>query len=470
MSSNKTKQDFHALKQLLNTFHATWQGEGDINAGTNLLVARAIALANLSRTGSGIQIQGGTRIRGGCSLLVSGGLSSSLVMDGLVTEVGIRQNNLTAQLRREIGDKIADAQKKGAKMVEFPSGPGANSSENALFQLEQKDSLIPVEPLELWSETLRSPPNPRIDDLAARPKILVTTKGPRDLDKQLNSLHDGRPLVVLTLNEAADANAYASTCSALLNGLYPVGSGSETASAHLLINDPDNVLARIAPRANEKEAWLGRMIWLVDGTTGPDAIEDAPCEGQILTSDMGGRFGEALNHVLAKRLNNHQQGVVVHKFDLGQAQIRWVAFLKNMDSRLPGISGTARSLLATLALGLTELAKAPGFKRHPVTPESVEALGRWVIQRMANARAAMLGSAAQDMRRALAMKILSKIGDDRVSKRDIYRSVGIPVCLCEEVLHEMQLAGIVSGQKGKWKRVLSRQLLNEDLNELFIEV
>ena len=189
-----------------------------------------------------------------------------------------------------------------------------------------------------------------------------------------------------------------------------------------------------------------------------------------MSSDTSGRFGEALTHVLAKRLNNHQQGTSVHEFDLGQAQIRWVAFLKDTEGRLPGISGTARSLLATLALGLTELGNTPGLKRLAVTPQGVEALGRWVIRRMANARAAMLGSAAQDRRRALAVKILSKIGEDRVSKRDIYRSVGISVGLCEEVLQEMQLAGIVCAKKGMWKRATGRQLLKDDLNELFIEV
>ena len=107
-------------------------------------------------------------IRAGASVLVSGGFSSSLVADNVVAEVALRQNNLTAQLRRLIGDKIADARKEKLTTVEFPAGPKANAAENAIFQLEQKDSLASLEPPEKWAEVISSPPNPRIDDLAAR--------------------------------------------------------------------------------------------------------------------------------------------------------------------------------------------------------------------------------------------------------------------------------------------------------------
>ena len=119
-------EDKSALKDLLTAFNATWLGEGDINAGTNLLVVKAVTLANLSRTGCGIQPPGLGRMKAGCSLLVSGSLSSSLVVDKIVAEAGICQNVLTAHLRRLIADKIADAEKKGQRTVEFPRGPKSN--------------------------------------------------------------------------------------------------------------------------------------------------------------------------------------------------------------------------------------------------------------------------------------------------------------------------------------------------------
>jgi len=464
----KDKYTGSALNELLATFNATCLGQGDINAGTNSLVAKAVILSNLSRTGCGIEPPGLSRMKAGCSLLVGGGHSSSLVSE-LITEVAIRQNNLTAQLGRLIRDKVEDARKNGQRTMEFPSGPGANVAENALFQLEQKDSLIPVDSQELWSEVLNFPPNPRIDDLAARPKLLVTTKGAKDLEKQLHRLHGHRPLVCLSLNGTVDASAYADTCDALLNGPYPVGEFGETVRANLLVTDPGNVLARIAPKAGDTVDWLGRMVWLIDGTLGPDAAENTPGPGKFSVSDTGGRFGGALNAVLAKRLNNHDPGTVLHPFDLGRSQVNWIAYLRGMEGRLPGITGTARGLLATLAFGLIELAQAPNCTRLPITPEGVEALGRWVIERMANARVAMLGTAEIERKRHLAQRVLRKLGDGQFSQRDICRGLTIRAPLCEEVLTVLEPAGLVRRVDGNWERLNKGPFRNTEMDALFIE-
>ncbi len=469
MSTNENQQDRRALKNLLTSFNATWLGEGDINAGTNLLVVNAVTLSNLSRTGCGIQPSKLNRMKAGCSLLVSGALSSSHAVNDVVIEVGIRQNNLTAQLRRLIGDKLADAKKKGQRTIEFPSGPEANGSENALFNLEQKDSLIHCEPQEQWAEALKFPPNPRIDDLAARPKMLVTVKGPKDLDKQLYGLHGNRPLVVIGLNEPTEVSAYADTCNALLNGPYPVGEDGETVMGNLLVTDSGSALARVALQADDKSAWLGRMVWLVDGTVGPDAVENVPDEGKFEASDTGARFGEALSAVLGKRLDNHNAGTQVHDFELGEAQIRWVAYLKEMDGRLPGITRTARGLLATLAFGLIELAQAPNCKRLTVTPEGVEALGRWIIQRMANARGEMLHTADLERHMKIAQKIFFNLGKGGMGNRDIYRQASISADLCRELLWNMKADGMLRYNEQKWEHVEGAVFSDSLRNRLALE-
>ncbi len=466
-SKNKKKRKADSpLDDLLASFNATWLGQGDINSGTNLLVARAVTLSNLSRTGCGIEPPDVSRMKAGCSLFVNGALSSSLVSED-VAEVAIRQNNLTAQLERLIRDKIEDARKKGTKTIEFPSGPGANASENSLFQLEQKDSLNRDVLLEEWGKVLHFPPNPRIDDFAARPKFLVTAKGPNDLEKQLRGLHGNRPLVSLSLRAPEEATSYTETCNALLSGPYPVGEFGETVAANLIVTDPGNVLTRIALTGGDKIAWIGRMVWLIDGKTGPDATENTPAPDQFHVSDTGGRFGGALNSVLAKRMNNQDPGTIVHAFDLIDAQIRWATYLKKMESRLPGITGTARGLLATLAFGLIELAKAPSCERPTVTPEGVEALGRWVIQRMANARVAMLGTAEIERKRQLAKRVYSKLGDGKFSKRDICRAFTIPAARCEEVLTVLEPAGLVRRVGGEWERLNQGPLPDTTLEELF---
>lgn len=465
-----TDQHLGDLDHLLTAFKATCLGEGDTNAGSNLLAAMAVMLANIARSGSGIQPPQTSRMRVGTSLLVSGGLTPNLVTDDIIAEVGIRQNVLTAQLRRLIGDKIADARNDRLRTVEFPQGPKSNYAENALYQLEQRDPLVPMDVQEKWRDVFAVPPNPRIEDLADQPKFLVTAKGPKDLDRQLRGLHGNRPLVVLGLNQLKDVTAYAASCEALLNGLFPVGDFGETAAGHLLISDPAGVLPQIASKASEGAAWLGRMVWLVDGTAGPDASEGHPAQGKLRVGDMAARFGEALTAVLAKRLDNHDAGAVVHEFDLGGAQFRWVAFLKKMEGRLPGIIGTARALLPTLAFGLVELATAPNCKRLPISVAEVEALARWIVNRMANARAAMLFTAQEAWKLRYKRKILAKLCEGRRNNRSIYHPLHLPAAICEDLLAELEADSLVQRRGCEWERIEGTELPAMPANHLPLEV
>ncbi len=107
-----TAEEQDHLIQTLVTFGAPSLGEGDGDAGANVLAAMACTLANLARTGSGIASPRLGRLRAGGNFLVHGALSSSLVHDDVTAEVAIRQNNLIAGLRRLMGDKLADAQKR----------------------------------------------------------------------------------------------------------------------------------------------------------------------------------------------------------------------------------------------------------------------------------------------------------------------------------------------------------------------
>lgn len=486
MNETKTKTKTNHLQELLSFFKATGIGEGDTNAGANSLAVMTVTLANVSRTGSGIQTKEMGHMRAGTSLLVGSGLTSSLVQDKVITEAIVCQNNLVAQIRRLRGDKIANAERKGMMSAQFPTGSTPNHAQNALYQLEQsaKESGIhPTEALQKWETVIGLPPNPRIDDLAARPKIVATARNSRDLENQLNGLHDNRPLVVLGLNSPADAAALSETCTSLLNGLLPHGDGGEMVTGNLLITDHGDVLAKIAPNAGDKTTWLGRMPWLVDGNTGPDAVEAGEGVGKIRVDDMTGYFSAALKGVLARRMNNHDASPTVHEFDLGAAQLSWVRFLQKMESRLPGITGTARSLLASLAFGLIELAGAmhksiarnpfldpPAAKDLPVKPAGVEALARWIIRRMANARAEMLGTAERERLQLLAKRIVERLCDSNQSTREIYRGLGISAAEAERLLFPMQKGGLLHRSEGKWGLSKDAALLRDDVQNLFIDV
>jgi hypothetical protein len=267
------------------------------------------------------------------------------------------------------------------------------------------------------------------------------------------------------------------------NGLLPHGEGGEMVTGNLLLTDHGDVLAKIAPNAGDKNTWLGRMPWLVDGNTGPDAVEADAGEGMVRVADMTGCFSAALTRVLAGRLNNHDASPTVHVFDLGAAQLRWVRFLRKMECRLPGITGTARSLLASLAFGLIELARAmrqctahkpfldpPPVEDLPVKPDEVEALARWIIHRMANSRAAMLGTAEREMLGLLAKRIVERLSDGNQSTREIYRAIGISAAKAEKLLLPMQRGGLLQRSEGKWGLSKDAALLMDDVQNLFIDV
>ena len=243
------------------------------------------------------------------------------------------------------------------------------------------------------------------------------------------------------------------------------------------------MLAKIAPNAGDKTTWLGRMPWLVDGNTGPDAVEADAGQGMIRVADMTGYFSAALTGVLAGRMNNHDASPTVHDFDLGAAQLRWVRFLQEMECRLPGITGTARSLLASLAFGLIELARAmrqstmrnpfldpPPVEDLPVMPAGVEALARWIIHRMANARAAMIGTAEREMLGLLAKRVVERLCDGNLSTRDIYRGLGISAAMADRLLFPMQKGGLLHRSEGKWGLSKDAALLRDDVQNLFIDV
>ena len=390
-------------------------------------------------------------MRIGTSLLVSGSLSSSLVDDDLITELRILQNNLTAQLRRLFKDKLEDARKQGLKTREFPAGPRTNDSENALLDLQQVEPSLFGTIEDAWAEVVGNPPNPRIEDLAAHPKIIVAASGAAELEKQLVGLHLGHPLVLLGLRHAKLGHL-GHLCAALMDGQLPAEMGGETIMGNLLITDPSRVLHEVA--TDNKAEWLGRLVWLTDGA-GPPPPESSGSKPPVRLNDMALRFGTALSRAFAKRLNTHRPDPVVHEAELKNAQVRWVSFLKDMEDRLPGISGTARSLLPTLTFGLREIVgaiKVPGGFSYYI--DGIEAFARFLVHRMADARQAILWSAEDAQKQQWKTKILYKLNDDLLPPRDIYRNIrGLPANQCRDLLVDLESDGLARRTGDRWQRL-----------------
>ena len=179
------------LRSFLATFDADDLGDGDLNAGTNTLAAMASMIANIAPPGSGLLDPQGHRTRVGASLLVSGSLSSCLVIDEAITELGMLQDHLTAHLGSYLRQKEEEALRPGS--VEEPSGPTPNHSERALAGLVDSGEFNLTSPAQEWLKVLSDPPSARLEDHAIRPKVFVTAVRVAELEGQLRGLQMGSP-------------------------------------------------------------------------------------------------------------------------------------------------------------------------------------------------------------------------------------------------------------------------------------
>jgi hypothetical protein len=130
-----------------------------------------------------------------------------------------------------------------------------------------------------------------------------------------------------------------------------------------------------------------------------------------------------------------------------------MAFLKAREPECPGISGTARNLYATLDFGLHLLVNASktadGFKWYS---DEVEALARFLVQRMINARSAMLFSVRDEWLRQKMEQILRKLEDGPVELRDLVRKFHrLTTAQCLEPLHILKGRGRVMCIDNKWQ-------------------
>jgi hypothetical protein len=131
--------------------------------------------------------------------------------------------------------------------------------------------------------------------------------------------------------------------------------------------------------------------------------------------------------------------------DFHSLQARWIAFLKTQETAVPGITGTARNLLATLLFGLDRIVKSIRLpKDFKWSISQVEALARFLVHRMANARSAMLYSAQSARRLVLEEKILRKLESDPLTVRELTRRIGrLPAAHCLELLEDLEAEGKV---------------------------
>ncbi|BDS05351.1 hypothetical protein NT6N_03910 [Oceaniferula spumae] len=445
-----TPEDQHKLIHFLRTFDAVGLGEGDINAGVNTLASMLCTLSNIARPGSGILSDDKKVSHVGCNILVSGPLSSSLVTDDVLEPLRIRQNNLTAQLERVRAMKRNQEQLGPPLLRNFLNRPQPNDSENALLGILGDESGSTASRSNQWSSVTRHPPNPDFGELTGNTKVVITATGPAQLEKQLSGTHLGHPLAVMGLPRTSGTGRTASLCDALMDGRYPDGAGGKTVRGNLILTDPGDMLNELAKNGGEHVAWLDRMLWLVDGHAGPVAPDCDPPASPL--GNVHSMFVGALASGFGKRLDHKSPHPTLHKINFTPAQHRWMKFLRSMEESLPGISGSVRNLLATLAFGVLELTATPVVQTDAQKHlKGIEQFASLLIQRMANARNVMTYSFKETRNAELRESILLKLEEGPHTVRDLTRRFNrLTAPDCRRLLSGLLEDGKVGNSGGEW--------------------
>lgn len=463
------QSEHQSLQRFLTTFQVNDLGEGDINAGVNLLAAMALTLANLAPVDESVCLPHGAPVHLGASLLVSGAVSSGRIVDEVLAEAALVQTYFTKHLLKHQEWILEVAQKPALSPP--PTGPAVSANDQLLSQV-----LSEIEPLmgtrqEMWNDILRTKPGERFHDLAHRPKFLVSAARPRDLESQLKALRPGRPLIHFGIQNSADFSELAEPGAALISGNYPLGNGWEIIRGNFLLTDPLGLINQAANPPDHRASWLGHFLWLVDGDEGPDAPIMSPKKGNLDAAYILAHFRNALSAVISTRINlsgNRRQPL---RFDTRAGAHRWTAFLREMEPRMPGISGAARNLINSLVFGLGEIGKLE--KSFNFTLEEVEAFCQFLVRRAVNARNAILNKAEISRQRALAEKIYRRIEQGCNDRRIICKNTGINTACFDECVSWLEDAGLVQRSEAKsnhWVRVEGTKLNFRDCRLPLLEI
>lgn len=466
------------LQDLLTIFDARALGEGDATVGANLLAAMAITLGNLARPGSGIQAPDQRLIPVDCNLLASGARLSDMIRDEVVTTVGRFQNNILAHVGRLLeSDKEQNERPLQSLAREWnirkSGSPSAGESKFlGLMTLDPRSNLVPEGVDDAWLDVVNIAPNPNFHDMVRSPRAFIAAASPGMLNRQLGGIHAGQALIAIALNRASDAGRFGELCAAIINGLMPLGPSGEITGGRLLVTDPGNVLPEAARQAGDQTTWLGRLVWLVSGNAGPELPPQQPAGGKVVRlTRVSARFECAAQQIFANRMNLRRTEPLIYKMEFTQNQIRWMEFLEEMESSLPGISGTARHLFAALVFGLRrifEAAETPHDFNDIVS--GIESLARFLVRRMASARAAILFSAEEAQKRFWKQRILTNLAEGCFENRDVCRLLHQPVAICEPVLLEMATEGVLARRGKKWECVIGAALPGSQSLRLPLEV
>jgi hypothetical protein len=455
--------DTAELATLLRSFDVTAPGSGDPIVGVNLLACMACTLANLAPDDGWAIHPDGSPARLGTSLLMMGSASTGRVVDEIITEVVRRQNNLIGHVASYFEHL---ERPKGTPGFPPPPEPVAGASLGLVEETQSQYGDMIHGLKGSWRKVLESTPHQTIRQIRKQPKFLVSVGGRKCIESQLIGLRPGFPLVHLGLSKPDDLAQYSEVGAALLEGRYALDDGSRTVKGNILITDPMHVLVAAARNPDERTSWLGQLLWLADGDSGPDVPTMEPGDTPECALRTDQRFREALGRVMTYRFNLPDLKPLVIFTDTREAMVRWAGFLREMEPRLPGISGAARNLLTSLTFGLGLMAT----KSSRITLAGIEAMARFLVGRMANVRMAILHAGELARRRDQITRIFNKLGCGPANARKFCRDLKITAADRDEALRWLEAASLVMQCQDGWQLREGARLSFKDCAVPILEV
>ena len=463
-------EDTRHLDDFLSNFGAEQLGHGDRAAGSNLLAMMAISLANIQRPGSGLINWDGDTITVGASLLISGSHSCSLISERVLNGLASRQNNLIARLGQRKRN-IEMGTDNSCSYQSCASDSVGLLDETIMQQLFQPGAMNDQQANECWGLLVEVPPRIDVRDLHESPLVFLTGVTAAKVIGQLERCHLNRPFIHVGIDGAADFAQYQHQIPAIMDGRMAVGATAERIHGEVVVTDPTAVLGDALRMGQPSARWVSRMVWLVDGNAGPELDDGEDVEDSVALGGVVRRFESAVRIAWAQRISDRVSAPVMVKHEFTEAQAHWIAFLKRTEPEFPGITGTARSLYATLQYGLEQMvsvAKIP--ERFRLPSDQILALAKHLVFRMVNTRAVALRSAAKVRRRQLEACILRKLGEGPLCLRDLVRKFdSFPSERCHELLLDLEASGRLIQSRGKWQIARPALLTVPDDEGLLLE-
>jgi len=427
--------------------------DSDYNAGANSLAAMLTSLGNVSRPGSCIVDSSGKKYPVTCNLLVSGSLSSSIITDTITTSLTKVQNNWNQHLIRLAENKLAHANKQYS---EEQFSPAPNQSEEALaLLLQQKNShLLPNKSYaHEWTAVLESPPTPSINGMIAQQKIIVTSNESLDLKKQLTNLHLQSPFIIGSITANTLKESTSNLFLSIMSGTYSAHSTSEVIRGICLMTDPCSLLDTLPKKHSSNTAHIENMIWLVDGNAGPE-IERKDYETKKQLKNVATLYHNTMLETLGSRLDHRNLKPSVIEADIQLLQAGWIKFLQRMENVIPGITGVAKNLFASLTFGFAKVFSAhcggKTIKQLPLEP--LQAFAKFIIYRMVNKRSTMYQADNLSLDNKHKLKLIHYLKENPHDVRSLCRRFNkMHAAQCNLLLRGLVEDGLVTlGEDKKW--------------------